>query len=158
MPYAYHRTDSSSACIGMWLNSAAALTATLAVRLLVGVGDPLHQRFGTARPISADARSSGLSQLQAPYTLGGPAIRPPSGARPLKNFLSECITATAAKLTQVEAALLRSIQEPDCLLEEAIDHLPDELAYCEVNSSHSDVVISVSGAVMHHPMCIKKKA
>ena len=76
----------------------------------------------------------------------------------LKELLSEYMTATAAKLTQVEAALLHLIQERDCLLEEAIDHLPDELAYFEVNSSHGDVVISVSGAVMHHPMCIKRKA
>ena len=75
----------------------------------------------------------------------------------LKELLSEHMGATAAKLAQVEAALLHIIQERDCLLEEAIDHLPDELAYFEVNSSHGDVVISVSGALIHHPMCIKRK-
>src|SRR5687767_3518197 len=78
-------------------------------------------------------------------------------AEKLRTLLSQHTSSVAQKLAQVEKALLKIMRERDCLLEQAIDLLPDELSFFESNSILDDAVISSSGAILHHPMAIKRK-
>jgi hypothetical protein len=76
----------------------------------------------------------------------------------LKTLLSQHTSSVADRLAQLEKVLLQIMRDRDCLLEEAIDLLPDELAFFETANILGDAVISSSGAILHHPMAIKKTA
>jgi hypothetical protein len=75
----------------------------------------------------------------------------------LKSLLSAHLKCVAGKLRQIETAITEIMLTRACTLEEAIDLLPDELTFFELNSQSGDVVISASGAILHHPMSLEEE-